>query len=193
MKTRHFAAALIAASALAVPAMAQQRPAILIVDAERIARECTACRAASTQVQQRDAQITQRAQQLNSQLETEGKPIQDAFNALGGKQPDAALQQRIRAFETKQQNARQEIANSQRTLQSTIAHVNQQIGARLVQVVEQARARRGATVVLTKGSTVASDPSADITAEVLTALNAALPSVSVTPLPQQQQQTPQGR
>jgi outer membrane protein len=186
---------LFAATAIAVPAMAQaqQRPAILIVDTERVAGDCTACKAAGTQLQQRETQLRTRAQQLQQQLQTEGKPLQDALEALKGKQPDAALQQRITAFQTKERNAQQELANSQRTLQSTAANVNQQIGTRLVQVVEQVRARRGAAVVLTKNGTIASDNSIDVTGEVLTALNQQLPSVSVTPLPQQQQQTPQGR
>ena len=61
------------------------------------------------------------------------------------------------------------------------------------QVVEQTRVRRGASIVVAKNSTIANDNTLDVTAEVLTALNAALPSVSVTPLPQQQQTTPQGR
>jgi Skp family chaperone for outer membrane proteins len=187
--------AMFAATAIAIPAaaQAQQRASILIVDTERVASECTACKAAGTQLQQRETQLRTRAQQLQQQLQTEGKPLQDAVVALKGKEPDAALQQRITAFQGKERSAQQELANSQRTLQSTSANVNQQIGSRLLQVVEQVRARRGAAVVLSKNGTIASDNTIDVTGEVLTALNAALPSVSVTPLPQQQQQQPQGR
>lgn len=194
MKTLITAA--IAATAIALPAaaQAQQRGGILIVDTERVASDCTACKAAGTQLQQRENQLRTRAQQLQQQLQTEGKPIQDAIEALKGKQPDAALQQRITAFQTKERSAQQELGNSQRTLQSTAAHVNQQIGTRLLTVVEQVRARRGAGVVLAKSGTIASDNAIDVTGEVLTALNQQLPAVSVTPLPQQQQQQqPQGR
>jgi Skp family chaperone for outer membrane proteins len=112
---------------------------------------------------------------------------------LNGKQPDAALQARVQAFETKRQNAEREIQNSQAQLQSTAAHVQQQIGARLVQVVEQVRARRGAAIAIAKDSAIANDNAADVTTEVLNALNAALPAVSVTPLPQQQQQAQPSR
>ena len=63
-----------------------------------------------------------------------------------------------------------------------------------IQVVEQIRARRGASIAIAKDSTLANDSAIDVTTEVLAALNQALPSVSVTPLPQQQQQQqPQGR
>jgi Skp family chaperone for outer membrane proteins len=189
-------AAIAAITAVPSAANAQARGGVLIVDTNQVMTNCTACKAASTTLQQRESALRTRAQTLNQQLQTEGKPIQDAVDALKGKQPDAALTQRITAFETKQRNAQQEVANSQRELQSTAAHVQQQIGQRLIQIVEQSRARRGASIAVAKDSTLASDNSIDVTSEVLAALNQQLPSVSVTPLPQsqqQQQQRPQGR
>ena len=185
--------AALALTALALPATAlAQRAAVLVVDTDRVMSDCTACRSASGQLQQRETALRTRAQTLQQQLQTEGKPLEDAVRALGSKQPDAALRQRITAFETKQRSAQQELGNSQRTLQSTAAHVQQQIGNRLIQVVEQVRARRTAAIVVSKNNTLANDNTIDVTGEVLTALNQALPAVSVTPLPQQQQQ-PQGR
>jgi Skp family chaperone for outer membrane proteins len=187
------------ASALSLPtaATAQQRPTILVVDTQNILRTCTACAAARSQLQQKESTLRTRAQQLRQQLETEGKSIQDAINRLGDKQPDTALKSRVTAFQQKQQQANQELENSQTTLQSTAAHVEQQVGSRLVQIVEQVRARRGAMVAVSKETTLANDNSIDVTSEVLSALNQQLPSVSVTPLPQQQQQQqqpqPQGR
>ena len=190
-------AAIAAATALPTTANAQARGGVIIVDTANVLSNCTACKAAQTQLEQRQTTLRSRVQTLTQQLQTEGKPIQDAVDALKGKQPDAALQQRITAFQTKERSAQQEISNSQRQLQSTAAHVQQQVGARLIQIVEQSRARRGASIAVAKDSTLANDPSIDVTAEVLAALNQALPSVSVTPLPQaqqqQQQQQPQGR
>ena len=194
--TKHFAAALIAASALAAPAMAQRAPAavVVVVDTDRIGSECTACRSASQQIQQREQQLRTRAQTLQTQLETEGKPIQTAINALQGKQPDAALQQRVTAFQTKQRSAEQELANGQRSLQSTQIHVNQQIGARLRTIISTVAAQRGANLAVSKDSTLFSVQGVDITDAVLAQLNQQLPAVSVTPLPQQPQQAnPQGR
>jgi Skp family chaperone for outer membrane proteins len=193
MKTLLISAAL-AASALSTSAIAQSRADILIVDSDRVLTDCTACKAANTQLQQRQAALKSRAETLQTQLQTEGKPIPTAIDALNGKDPDAALKARIDAFETKQRNAQQELGNGQQTLQSTLAHVQQQIGTKLVSVVEQVRARRGASVVMAKNSTIANDNAVDVTTEVLTALNQQLPSVSVTPLPQQPQaKQPQGR
>ena len=183
------------AASVAVPGAvnAQARGGIIIVDTDQILKTCTACTAASTQLQQREQTLRTRAQTLNTQLTNEGKPIQDAVDALKGKEPDAALKARITAFETKQRNAQQELATGQRTLQSTAANVQQQIASRLVQIVEQVRARRGAALAVAKDATLANDSAGDVTSEVLAALNSALPSVSVTPLPQSQTQQPQGR
>jgi Skp family chaperone for outer membrane proteins len=196
MKKLLFSAAL-AASALTLPtaAVAQQRPALLVVDTDSIMSTCTACAAARTQIQQKEAALRSRAQTLQQQLQTEGKPIQDAIDKLGDKDPDAALQARVKAFQQKQQSANTELENGQTNLQSIAAHVQQQIGTRLVQIVEQVRARRGASMAIAKGATLANDNSIDVTSEVLSALNQQLPAVSVTPLPQQQQQQqqPQGR
>jgi outer membrane protein len=190
--------ALAVTSAIPASVNAQARGGIIIVDTDTILRTCTACVAAQAQLQQRETALRTRAQTLQTQLQTEGKPIQDAVNALNGKQPDAALQGRITAFQTKQRTAEQELANSQRTLQSTAQNVQQQVASRLVTVVEQVRARRGAALAVAKDATLANDSAGDVTTEVLTALNSALPSVSVTPLPQAQgqqpqQQQPQGR
>lgn len=191
--------AALAASMLAAPtaAYAQRAPAavIVVVDTDRIARECTACRAASTQMQNQENTLRTRAQTLQQQLQTESQPIQTAVNALNGRQPDAALQQRITAFQTRERAAQQELATGQRNLQSTQLHVQQQIGTRLRTIIASVAASRGANLSVDKGSTLYSAPAVEITDAVLAQLNQQLPAVSVTPLPQQQQQQqqPQGR
>ena len=191
---RKFLLPLAAAAALAVPSVANaQRGGILVIDVSRILAECTACRAASTNLQGQATALNNRVRTLEGQLKPEAEAIQKAIQALGGKQPDSALQQRAQAFQTRQQQANTEIQSTRNRLESTQAHVQQQIGARVVQIAEQVRARRQATAVLSRDSLMAVEASADITGEVLTALNQQLPSVSVTPLPQQQQSQPSGR
>ena len=188
----------IAAAAIAAPtaAVAQRAPAatIVVVDTDRIARDCNACRAAATQMQTQLNTLRTRQQTLQTQLRTEGPPIQTAVNALNGKQPDAALQARITAFQTRERAAATELETGQRNLQSTQAHVQQQIGLRLRTIIASVAAARGANLSVDKGSTLYSAPAVEITDAVLAQLNQQLPAVSVTPLPQQpQQQQPQGR
>jgi len=184
--------AALAACAIALPttALAQAAP-ILIVDSDRIFSDCTACKSATTQLQQKQAAARARAQTLQQQIQAEGKPLQDAADALNGKQPDAALQQRIAAFQTKEKNAQQELETAQRNFESIVANVKLQIGNKLVAIVEQVRTTRRAAIVLNKNNTLANDGTIDVTGEVLAALNQQLPSVTVAPLPQQSQ--PQGR
>ena len=195
MKKIIFAALATAAVVVPATAQAQRAPAAVIVtvNTDRIARDCTACRAASTTIQSQQTALRTRAQTLEQQLQTEGKPIQDAINALNGKAPDAALQARVTAFQTKQQNAQRELATSERNIQSTQANVNQQIGTRLRTIISSIATARGANVALDSGSTLFSAPAVDVTDAVLTQLNQQLPSVSVTPLPQTQQNPSQGR
>ena len=52
--------------------------------------------------------------------------------------------------------------------------------------------RRGATVLMEQGSTLATSTSVDVTNDVLTALNTAMPTIATT-APAQTQQQPQGR
>lgn len=185
---------LLAAGAAMLPsAVSAQRAAVLVVDTDRILSECTACRAASATLQGQANQLRTRAQTLDNQLKPEAEAINKALQALGGRQPDAALQQRVQAFRTREQQARNELAQSENRIQSINAHVQQQIGARTVQIAEQVRARRQAAAVMPRSALMAVDPASDVTSEVLAALNQQLPSVSVTPLPQQQQSSPQGR
>jgi Skp family chaperone for outer membrane proteins len=193
-----FGAAL-AALALGAPgaAVAQRggaQPDVLVVDITRISTECNACRTAAATLQGQTTQLQQRQQQLAQQLQTAQAPIEASINALAGKQPDAALQARIRAFETQRNTAAQEIQSRGQQIESIGANVNVQIDARLRLILEQIRAQHNATVVIAKGATWASLPAADITNEALTQLNAQLPTVSLTPLPQTAQPAqPQGR
>jgi Skp family chaperone for outer membrane proteins len=188
----------LAVIAAAVPAtVSAQRigPAVVaVVDTDRISRECTACQAAARQLQTQTNTLRTRAQQLQQQLQSAGQPIQTAVNALNGRQPDATLQQRITAYQAQQNTAQQELARTEQNLRSTQAHVNQQIGTRLGPIISTVAQARGATVAVDRSQTLFSAPALDITNEVLAQLNQQLPSVSVTPLPQQpQQQQPQGR
>ena len=183
-----------AASAAMVGASVHAQSAtVLTVDTDRILAECTACRSAATNIQGQINSARQRAQTLEGQLRTEAQGLETQVKALNGRQPDAGLQQKITAFQTKQNQARTELGNRERQIESIQAHVQQQIGTRVVQIAEQIRARRQASVVMSKGSLMAVDPRSDVTGEVLAALNQQLPSVSVTPLPQQQQSTTTGR
>ena len=193
---------LLAAAAVAAPAAAQNRlPAavVAVVDTGRIYAECTACRAALTQLQGQVTALQQRQQALAGPIQTEQQAIEAAVNALPAAQrqnPPAALQQRVQRWQQSQQTANQELQGLQTRLQSTQEHVRQQIDARLGPIINQVMTTRGANIAVDTQATLARANGVDITTDVLTALNTQVPSVSVTPLPQSQQpaqQRPTGR
>jgi Skp family chaperone for outer membrane proteins len=194
MKTAlHLAALSLMAVAPSV-AVAQTAPpaVIVIVDAERIYRECAACKTAQVGLQSRVNALQARQQTLTNQLRTEGTPIETAVRALNGAQPDAALRARITAFQTKQDQANQELQRSQQNIQSIQANVLRQINARLTPAINQVMTARGANIAVDVSNTLAHSAAIDVTPAVLAALNRALPSVTLTPLPAQATQ-PAGR
>ena len=179
----------VAAAAIVLPAAASAAPSVLTVDLDRVLSECTACRSASASIQSQVQAGQARAQALEAQLKPEATALDAAARALNGKDADAALKKRANDFQARQQAAQTELANKQRAIESTQANVQQQIASKVVVVAEQVRVRRQADIVIGKNATLASNPANDVTTEVLAALNAALPSVSVTPLPQQNRPT----
>jgi outer membrane protein len=189
-----FTAAMIAASALAAPVFAQRVPAaaVAVVDLDRVGRECTACKSAATALQSQVTAFNTRRQQLNTQLQPERTQLQTAVNALAGKQPDAALTQRIQAFQQKEVAAAQELEKQQTQIQRNQAYISQQINAKLSPLLQPAMDRRGANVLLDSGAAIRFATTLDITNDVLTALNGVLTSV-VTTAPAQPATNPQGR
>lgn len=195
MKT-HIAFAALALFAVAPSAALAQAspPAVaVVVDSERIYRECTACRTAQTGLQSRINTLRTRQQTLSTQLQTESRPIEAAVRALNGAQPDAALRTRITAFQTKQEQANQELARGQENIQSIQANVLRQINARLNPAIQQVMTARGANLAVDVSNLLGHSASVDVTTAVLAALNRTLTSVTLTPLPAQTPAQPAGR
>ena len=189
-------AALSAAIPAAAPAQRVGGALVMVVGTERVYRECNACKTAQAQLQTMLNSLQQRAQQLGQPIQTEGASIEAAVRALAGKQPDAALQQRIKNLQTQQNTANQEIQNREQTLRSTQQHVLQQINARLNPAINQVMTARGANLAVDENDTLAHAAALDVTDDVIAALNQTLTSISVTPMPAgtaQQQPQPQGR
>ncbi|MGN6155353.1 MAG: OmpH family outer membrane protein [Sphingomicrobium sp.] len=195
---RHILILSAAAAALAVPAAAsaQRAPAavIVLVDTSKVYNDCNACKTAQAQFQAQATAAQNRQKTLAGQLQPEHEAIQKAIDALNGKEPDAALKARIQAYQTKSEQAQQEVANAEQNLQSVRANIIRQIDAKFGPAVSQVMAAQGANLAIDMDGTIAHGAGTDVTAAVLAAVNASLPSISVTALPQQaQQQQPQGR
>jgi Skp family chaperone for outer membrane proteins len=194
MKTLFVCTALAASALMPAVAAAQAVPAavVAVVDLQRVTSDCTACKTASAALRSQVANFQSREKALATPLETEQKSIQAAINALQGKEPDAALQTRVRAFQTKQQTAAQEIQRLQAQIQRNQQHIQQQIAAKLGPIYQQVMQRRGANLMVEASTTLATARSVDVSADVLAALNTAMPTISTT-APAQAQQPAQGR
>lgn len=200
MKTKLLMAAALLA-ALPTAALAQRTPAasILVVDTNRVLRECTACVAATAALQAQETAFQQRQQALAGPLQTEQQSLQQAAQAAaalsGAARTNAenALRPRIQAFEQRQQSAAQELRGLQQNFESTRVHVSLQLNQRLQPIYNQIMNTRGANLVISTDARLASAPALDVTNEVLAALNQQAPSVSITPVPQQQQQQTPGQ
>ena len=186
-----------AAASLTLPqaAAAQNVPAVVIavVDLDKVTTDCNACKTARATLQGQVTALQSREKALSAPLEAEGKSIQAAINALNGKDPDAALQARVKAFQAKREQGAEEISKQQQQIQRNSAYVSQQIQAKLSPIYQQVMQRRGANLLMEVGATLATSRAVDVTNDVLTALNTAMPSVSTTAPAQAQQQQPQGR
>jgi outer membrane protein len=197
MKTIALAAAFAATILTPTIASAQAIPGavVAVVDLEKVTSQCTACKTATAALQGQVNALKSREQALAAPLQTEGKAIQASIDALKGAEPDAALQARVKAFQTKQQSGAQELQRQQVQIQRNQAYISQQIQAKLGPIYQQVMQRRGANVMVEVGNTLATGAALDVTNDVLAALNAALPSVSTTAPAQAApaQQQPQGR
>jgi len=174
-----FAASMLAPSV----ATAQSLPPaiVAVVDLDKVSSTCNACKTAAATLQGQVNALKSREQSLSAPLQAEGKSIQTAIDALPkGTEPGAALQARIKAFDTKRQQGAQELSRQQTQIQRNQAYISQQIQTRLGPIYQQVMQRRGANLMVEVGSTLATGASLDVTADVLAALNAALPSVQTT-------------
>lgn len=192
MKTLLISAAFAAAVMAPSAATAQAIPAavVAVVDLDRVTSECNACKTAQAALRSQITAEEAKEKALGTPLQTEQQSIQTAINALNGKDPDAALQARIKAFQAKGQQAQEEASRGRQQLQANQQYIQKQIADKLGPIYQQVMQRRGANVMVEIGSTLASSQAIDVTGDVLTGLNAALPTI-VTTAPAQR--APQGR
>jgi Skp family chaperone for outer membrane proteins len=183
MKILLISAAFAASILMPAVAGAQALPTaiVAVVDLEKVQGNCTACKSAGAALTSQANAIKARETALTTPLQTEGKAIQTAIDALPqGQQPDAALQARMKAFDTRRQAGVTELSNRTQQFQRNQQYVARQIQAKLNPIYQQVMQRRGANVLVEIGTTLGTAASLDVTNDVLAALNAQLPSVQTT-------------
>lgn len=195
MKNLVISAAIIAAATAPTIASAQALPAavVAVIDLDKVTRDCNACKTASATLKGQVTALQSREKALATPLDTERKSIQAAVDALGGKEPDAALQARISAFQAKQQQGAQELQSQQSQIQRNQAYIQKQIQDKLNPIYSQVMQKRGANILVEVGTTLATAASLDVTNDVVAALNVSLPSIQTNAPAAPRTQQPQGR
>ncbi|CCW17573.1 Outer membrane protein H precursor [Sphingobium indicum BiD32] len=189
MKTIFKAAALVfapmtAIALTAVPAAAQSKMGIAVADLQRAVGTSAAYTVARTQMQttykpQIDA-FNARKTAIDADLKTKGDAIQAALTAAGNK-PTPAIETQYQAFQQSQQTAQAELQRMGQPIALANAYVEEQITAKLSDALKAAMAKAKVDLVLAPDATVSYQPTVDITAAVVTEINALVPSVSITP------------
>jgi Skp family chaperone for outer membrane proteins len=185
--TKMFKSAMLAATAFAsftaLPAIAADNGAVLTVDFDQVFQNSAAAKSGTQQLRTKyDAQLTQArnafnaaAQAYNSQVETAKKTLKP--NAP----PPPATQQALQSAGERAQQAQDQLQQLQEMVNQSAAYVRSQIIDHARPVAEQIRAERKASVVISKDSSLASDPAADVTSTLIQRLDSSFPNPSITP------------
>jgi Skp family chaperone for outer membrane proteins len=195
MKNLLLSASFVAAVLMPAAAQAQAIPpaVVAVVDLDKVTTQCNACKTARAALEAQVTGLRNRQQALAGPIQTEGKSIQDAINALNGKEPDAALKARAQAWDTKRQQASEELQRQQQQIEANSQYVQKQVSDKLGPIYSSVMQRRGANIMVEIGQTLASGATLDVTNDVLTALNSALPSIATTAPAAARTNQPQGR
>lgn len=180
MKAAALALAATPLALLATPAAAQN---VATANIEGAIEGTNAYRTAMTQMQTTyAAQITQ-ARTRQTAIEAELKPLVDAFNtAQRAPNPNrTALQTQYTTLQQRRQTADQELARITQPVSLARAYVLSQFEPRLDAAVKAAMAKKRVNLVVQPQAVLLAQPAADITADIVTELNSAVPSVTITP------------
>ena len=176
-------AAAFAQAAAPAPAPAAAASNVAIADIEAAVTNSAAFQAAMAQIETTyKAQITAiqtRQTALNAELGVARTEIENLQKNPAT--PKATLDAKVAAFQAKGQAAQAELQRLAAPVQRPQAYVREQIEAKLEQAAKNAIPAKKVTVVVRPEATIFYNPSADITADIVTQLNALIPSASTTP------------
>jgi Skp family chaperone for outer membrane proteins len=189
MKTIFKATALALASVTAiaistVPAAAQSKLGVGVVDLQRAVGTSNAYTTARGQMQTTYKaaidSFNARKAALDTELKTKSDALQAAAKAAGGK-PTPALQTQYQQLQERNQEAQQELQRLGQPIALANAYVEEQITAKLGDALKSAMTKAKVDLLLNQEATVSYQPSVDITAAVVTELNTLVPSVGIVP------------
>ncbi len=186
LKAAAFAAGVVLAPTLiAAPAVAQVAAgqSVAVVNPDAAVVQSAAFKAAATQIQTTyKTQITA-FQTRQTALSTELAPLRTEIEGLQRNPgtPKATLDAKIAAFQGKAQAAQTELQRMTASFARPEAYAKEQIGDKIEAALKAAMTAKKVNLVLSPDAVVAAQGGADLTPDVITQLNALVPSVSITP------------
>jgi Skp family chaperone for outer membrane proteins len=179
MMTRTAFAAALALATVSLPSVghAQAASQIVVVDLDRIAAESAASKSAEPQLKAKFESVQARAKTLGDQFRGEYESLQKAQPSMAKE----AFQAKARELQQRQVTAENEVRGREQEYARSVQYVRQQILQAVNPIITAVMREKGATVALNRDATLAVAQSLDVTTDVLTRLNTALPRVGITP------------
>jgi outer membrane protein len=174
----------LALAGVSTPVLAQQIPAAVIVtvDRQEMIASSAAAKAAQAELKPKGDALVARLNQLRTSLAAEEKTLRDTQPQQGAA-PAAvtAWQTKVKDFDTRRQQADQELQRRQQEIQASEQWVIKQISDAATPIISTIMRERGANIAVDEAVTLQHAAAIDITADVLARLDKALPRVSTTP------------
>jgi Skp family chaperone for outer membrane proteins len=172
------AAAPAAASAAFGPALVA--PTVAVVDIQRVLGESAAGRSIQSQLDTERRKIRDQVSRLEEDLKTSENDLKRKRSVM---QPDEVNEQ-VQALQRKQAEAQRVVQDRQESFQKGESEAVNVVGDNMRDLVQQYAAERHIGMVLRKELVISmADKNMDITDEIISRLNAKLPSVTVTVTP----------
>jgi len=177
--TKFFVAVSALALTPAAPALAQT---VAYTDVQQVLGTSAAAKLADQQMRvtfktQYD-QVESRSRVLQAELNAMIVKVQDDQKANAS---DPSLQTQAKAIQEKQRAAQEELGRLSDPIERVNAYVLEQIDAKLDAAVTAAMAKKKVALLLQRGAVIKNTPGTDLTQDIVTELNALVPSVSITP------------
>jgi Skp family chaperone for outer membrane proteins len=182
--------ALLAASVAAFPLMAAApAPAaaagqtVAVVNLDQALGQSAAFKGAATQIQAAYKTQIAAAQARQTALQSELNPLRAELEAMqrNPATTKAALDAKVAVFQGKVQAGQAELQRLSVPFARPTEYVKEQINEKLETALKNAMTAKGVNLVVSPEAVMAMQGSADLTPDVVSQLNALVPSVSITP------------
>ncbi len=167
-----FAIAIIATMAIANSANAQN---IAVVNVQEVLRQSSAAKGVSSQIEklrsQYQAQVTKKEEELRAS-------DQELAKQRATLSPEA-FEQKRKEFRSKVTDTQRDVQNKRQALDRAFGEAMGEIQKSVLKIVEDLSKEKNFDVAIATSQLLYAKPNMDVTADVISRLNAALPSVNV--------------